>query len=316
MKQYIDWDTSLVFESGISSAEDVAVALRSGFSGILVGEAVVRRPELIRELRQRLVNTGGNRHSAATGCSASTARTATGRSSAPHTRFFWEALFARKQEGRPLVKICGITNEEDLLYSDAAGADILGFILAPSKRQVTPEFIATLPQTKALKVGVYVGDRGERELPQEITELLVGGKLDCMQFHGDESPGACFGLGFPYYKAFRMRDMADIDAIGEYHCPRVLIDAFSRSSYGGTGKRVADDIVTEAASRNPLWLAGGVTPENVTAIVARHRPELIDVSSGVETAPGRKDKHKIERLFYELRDAATEKERKRHAAAD
>jgi indole-3-glycerol phosphate synthase/phosphoribosylanthranilate isomerase len=137
------------------------------------------------------------------------------------------------------------------------------------------------------------------ELPPDIRALLDTGKLDCIQFHGEEEPEECFQAAFPYYKAVRVRNRESLAALHTYRSPRILIDAFSASAQGGTGKRIDSKLVTEAAAVRPLWLAGGISPENAEEIIRRFHPELIDVSSGVEDTPGTKNHHKMKQLFEE-----------------
>ena len=188
LRPAVDWPTTLLFESGIHRAEDAAFARAAGFDGVLVGEAVVRRPELVAELRQVLtaaVPPGGRRP-------------------------FWERVFAarhaRRGGSRPLVKVCGITNRRDAETAVELGADLLGFILAPSPRRARPEVIAQLADLPVTKVGVVVNDTAAA-LP-----LLREGLLDAVQLHGDEQPEQCYDLAFPYYKALRVGSPADLGA--------------------------------------------------------------------------------------------------------
>jgi len=280
VRRTITWPTRCLFESGIRSGEDAAFAVSSGFDGVLVGESVVKEPALITEIKENL--TGFYTHTGKTG--------------------FWSRLSGKTAEGsRPLIKICGITRKEDLLYTDELGADMAGFILADSPRRVDPEFIAGLPETRALKVGVCVGtDPHTRGL---LKPLLDAGKLDCIQFHGEEEPEACFPAAFPYYKALRVRNKESLAALYTYRSPRVLIDAFSASAPGGTGERIDLKLVTEAAAAVPLWLAGGITPENAGEIIREFHPELIDLSSGIEETAGIKDHQKMKQLFEEATHA-------------
>jgi indole-3-glycerol phosphate synthase/phosphoribosylanthranilate isomerase len=124
-----------------------------------------------------------------------------------------------------------------------------------------------------------------------------------VQFHGDEEPRECARLAFPYYKALRLKGTEDAERIKAYHSPRVLIDAFLREAYGGTGKRILPEVVDAAAEYGPLWLAGGIGPENVGEVMRRHAPELIDASSLLEAEPGRKDHDKLRRFFEEIEHA-------------
>ena len=342
LRPAVDWPTTLLFESGIHCAEDAAFARAAGFDGVLVGEAVVRRPELVAELLAVLAApagagagapagtevgaatgagasaaTGagagtatGARAGAATGAGAGTATgaeagTATGAAApagAPEP--FWARVFAARHRlagsGRPLVKVCGITNRADAETAVALGADLLGFILAPSPRRARPEAIRELADLPVVKVGVVVNDVAEA-LP-----LLRDGCLDALQLHGDEAPDECYRIAFPYYKALRVGTPAGLDAERGYRCPRVLLDAFSPAARGGTGQRVADDLLARRAAREgarPLWLAGGIGPDNVAAVIRDHAPELIDASTRLEAEPGRKDHDKLRAFFRQVHGA-------------
>ncbi len=283
LRPAVDWPTTLLFESGIHCSEDAAFARAAGFDGVLVGEAVVRRPELVAELHAVL----------------SAAPPAGGR--AP----FWERVFAARHRlcgsGRPLIKVCGITNRADAEAAVVLGADLLGFILAPAPRRARPEAIAELADLPALKVGVVVNDVSQA-LP-----LLRCGYLDAVQLHGDEPPDECYEIAFPYYKALRVGDSADLSGERSYRCPRVLLDAYSPAARGGTGQRVPDDLLAQRAAGAvvpPLWLAGGIGPDNVAAVIRDHAPELIDVSSRLEAEPGRKDHDKLRAFFGQVRTAS------------
>ena len=281
LRPAVDWPTTLLFESGIHSAEDAAFARSAGFDGILVGEAVVRRPELVAELHRVL--------------SAAAAQ-------AGARRPFWERVFTAchgaAESRRPLVKVCGITNRADAECAVELGADLLGFILAPSPRRARPEVIAQLADLPVTKVGVVVND------PAEALPLLRAGLLDAVQLHGDEPPEACYELAFPYYKALRIGSPADLAQERGYHCPRVLLDAFSAAARGGTGHRIDAALLSQRAAQHPaphpLWLAGGIGPDNVAAILRDHQPELIDASSRLEAVPGRKDRHQLRAFFRQI----------------
>ena len=273
LRPAIDWPARLVFESGIFFAEQASLARAAGFAGVLVGEGVVRRPELAGELV------------AAFGGAAATD--------------FWGKLYARRplaeRDGActpvsraplpPLVKVCGITSRDDALRAVEAGADLLGFVLAEAPRRATPEVIAELGDVGALKVGVVVDDASV------ATELQRAGHLDAVQLHGNEPAERCAGLADPYYKAIRVRGSADLERIDPYRCPRVLVDA------PAAGRRVDAELIDAAAKRRPLWLAGGLNPDNVAAVIERHAPELVDASSGLEAFPGRKDPAKLRAFF-------------------
>jgi indole-3-glycerol phosphate synthase/phosphoribosylanthranilate isomerase len=269
----IDWPTCMVFESGIYSKEDATRAIEGGFSGILVGEAVMKNPSLITELYSVFVSSWGH---------------------------FWQKLFLRKKEGKPLTKICGITRVEDAEASAKEGADVLGFIFTDSPRKAPFELPQKLGHLHVLKVGVVTGGGNGLSIIKEVKDLLTGGFLDALQFHGTENPHELHRFSYPYYKAVRVKDEKDLELIALYPCPRVLIDTYVPGIPGGTGRRVPAHIIFKVKTRHPLWLAGGIGPLNVREIVEKFQPELIDVASQLESSPGIKDHQKIEKLFKEI----------------
>ena len=279
LRPRIDWSTRLVFESGIRSPEDVLLARSSGFEGVLVGETAVRSPDRIPALI------------AALGAAI------------PAPGDFWARLCARMRPGQPLVKVCGITRQADADAAVRLGADALGFVFAPSKRRASPGLLRDLRGLPVLKVAVVVTDRtgGAALLDPEVEELLHDGFIDAVQFHGDEDPSECASLAFPYYKAVRVRGPGDMRGMERFGCPRVLADAYSAEAAGGTGMRVPEELAREAGRARPLWLAGGIGPDNVGAIVRGLSPELIDASSRLEESPGCKDPVKLGRFFEEIR---------------
>ena len=191
------------------------------------------------------------------------------------------------------VKICGITSTTDALAAVDAGADALGFMFyAPSPRFVkhesAAEIIRELPPFVA-KVGVFV-DPTEAEVRKAIEEC----GLDTLQFHGDEPPEFCRRFGLKVIKAFRIRDAESLQAAEAYPTEAWLLDSYVSGQLGGTGARFNWDLATEAARKHrSVILAGGLTPENAAEAVRKVRPYGLDVSSGVESAPGKKDAAKV-----------------------
>jgi phosphoribosylanthranilate isomerase len=194
------------------------------------------------------------------------------------------------------VKICGITNGDDARVAVAAGADALGFVMyRKSPRWVDPSvarsIIADLPPF-VLPVGVFVNEDAAavRALMDECGFALA-------QLHGDETAAYCQQLGRPVLKALRVKDRGSFLALAEYQgrarVRGVLIDAFSEHAYGGTGHMVDWTLAAEAARSVPILLAGGLTPSNVAEAVRLVRPYGVDVSSGVEQSPGKKDQEKV-----------------------
>ncbi len=272
IRRHISWSCSVIYESGIKNGEEAELPIATDFQGILVGEGVVRNSELPSILLKKF-------------------RT---RNDYEYKYKFWNKLYRKYNPSRPFIKICGITNRRDFGRICREETSIAGFILAESPRKTTVEFIRSCTGGELLKVGVLVLNPNEA-VPGEITELLESGDLDALQFHGNETPEQV--SRWPCYKAFRLRESSEIDTMADYKCPARLIDAFSPEAYGGTGKRIDSEIVNAVREKHTLWLAGGINPGNIEDILKRFKPELIDLSSGVEESPGRKDPGKLEELF-------------------
>jgi phosphoribosylanthranilate isomerase len=200
------------------------------------------------------------------------------------------------------VKICGITNLDDGMAAAEAGADALGFVFCEqSPRRVSVEaaarIIGELPPL-VLKVGVFVNAPEDR-----VVQAIRDCGLNLLQFHGEESPDYCLQFGLMSMKAFRIRDAASLQALLGYHTDAWLLDAYVPDKPGGTGETFNWDLALEARGwGRPIFLAGGLTPENVAQAVRRGRPYGVDVSSGVEAAPGRKDHAKV-RAFIQAAKA-------------
>jgi phosphoribosylanthranilate isomerase len=204
-----------------------------------------------------------------------------------------------------IVKICGITNTPDALAAAQAGADALGFVFYEgSPRYLTTAAAATiiheLPPA-IVKVGLFV-NATEEAVQRAIAEC----GLNLLQFHGDESPDYCVKFGLMSMKAFRVRDAASLKVLPDYRTDAWLLDAYVPGQYGGTGDTFNWDLAVEAQRLGrPIFLAGGLTPENVGAAVKKVRPCAVDVSSGVESAPGKKDHAKVA-AFIKAAKAASE----------
>ncbi|MCE8041711.1 phosphoribosylanthranilate isomerase [Halomonas daqingensis] len=189
---------------------------------------------------------------------------------------------------RTRIKFCGLSREQDVADAVAAGADALGFVLWPgSKRCVNEARLATLAaQVPAFvtRVGLFVDQ--EPDLIARSAE-----HLDLLQFHGDETPAFCAGFGRPWIKALRMRDDLDLHAAAEAYAgaQALLLDAYRPGVPGGTGETF-DWSRIPANLAKPVILAGGLGPDNVAQAIERVRPFAVDVSGGVEAAPGRKDR--------------------------
>ncbi len=202
------------------------------------------------------------------------------------------------------IKICGITNREDADGAVAAGADALGFVMyRKSPRWVDPSvartIVAGLPPF-VLPVGVFVNEEGEtvRALMDECGFVFA-------QLHGDESPLYCQDLRRPALKALRLKDRDTILTLagfqGQANVRGFVIDAYSDHTYGGTGQTVDWTLALEAAQSAPIILAGGLNPANVAEAIRMVRPYGVDVSSGVEKSPGKKDHHKLKAFIEAAR---------------
>lgn len=192
-----------------------------------------------------------------------------------------------------IVKICGITDAQDALAAVEAGADALGFMFYDkSPRRVSVSVAAGIVRELPLhvvKVGVFVNAEEE-----QVTRAIRDCGLNLLQFHGDETPEYCLQFGLMSMKAFRMRDAGSLQALAGYRTDAWLLDAHAPDKAGGTGETFNWDLAVEAVKLGrPIFLAGGLTPENVAAAVVKVRPYAVDVSSGVEVSPGRKDPARV-----------------------
>lgn len=201
------------------------------------------------------------------------------------------------------VKICGITNLEDALSAVEAGADALGFVFyAASPRHIFPEqatrIISQLPPF-VQTVGLFVNE--EATAVNEVAALC---RLDLVQLHGDESADYCQQISRRVLKAFRVRSLTCLDPIKDYRVAGYLLDTFSPSFYGGTGTSFNWEIATEAVKRHQrIILAGGLTPDNVAEAIRQVGPYGVDVSSGVEAGPGKKDREKVREFIRNAKEA-------------
>jgi len=202
------------------------------------------------------------------------------------------------------VKICGITSTEDAATAVAAGADLLGLVFhEPSPRHVsleTAEAIARAIPPYVLRVGLFVNPG-----PQAVAEAIVRCGLQMLQFHGDESPEFCGKFGMMTMKAFRVAGEETLEGLTRYATDAWLLDAYAPGKFGGTGQTFDWGLAAKAVQLGrPVFLAGGLTPANVADAVRTVRPYGVDVSGGVERAPGRKDPDKVRAFIASARQAA------------
>ena len=192
-----------------------------------------------------------------------------------------------------VVKICGITNAADGIAAAESGADILGFVFCEAsprfiKVQAAAKIIRQLPPF-IVKAGVFV------DAPSDLVVRAIGESgLNLLQFHGNETPEYCAQFGLMSMKAFRIRDQASLEHLKEYSTEAWLLVSYAPDRVGGTGEKFNWDLAREARSLGrPIFLAGGLTPLNVAQAIEHVRPYGVDVSSGVEAVPGKKDHAKV-----------------------
>lgn len=199
------------------------------------------------------------------------------------------------------IKICGITNVEDALLSVDLGANALGFVFYKgSKRYIEPEnaksIISKLPPF-VTTVGVFANQDLD-----EIKKIKEKAGFDAFQLHGDESPDFCMKLKGKVIKAIRVKDSIDPKEIESYPTQAILFDNYSTEAYGGTGETFGWEILRGFDTSKKIILSGGLTPENVAQAVKIVNPYAVDVSSGVEENPGKKNPDKLKRFIKAVRN--------------
>ena len=260
---------------------------------MLIGEAAVKHSERIASWK----NIASNDHARI-----------------QETDWFWNTIIdaynknkVHETMSRTLVKICGLCREEDVQLAIEEGADILGFVLANSPRKTNGVFIRMIRDKNIIPfhipaVGVVVGKPSDEHL-----QLVQDGLLQALQIHdskdGVSNPDKSFynELRIPWYKAMQLGTLEDCDRAYVNGSPRTLFDAYSSTVAGGTGNRVDEKLITEVSRHLPLWLAGGLTPENIESVLMEHNIELVDVSSGIEDAPGVKNHDKMREFIYKAK---------------
>jgi phosphoribosylanthranilate isomerase len=199
------------------------------------------------------------------------------------------------------IKICGITNIEDAQKAVSLRIDALGFIFASSPRQVDADtakgIIQSLP-ANLLKVGVFVDE--DRDEVRHIAEYCG---LSALQFHGKEPPEYCREFTYPVFKAIHIKDRSSLADMEKYQDHSILLDTYSPVQAGGTGTPFQWEIALEAKKRRDFILSGGLKPSNVGEAIRKVRPWGVDVCSGVEGMPGRKDPLKMIEFVEEVRKA-------------
>jgi phosphoribosylanthranilate isomerase len=202
------------------------------------------------------------------------------------------------------VKVCGITNLDDALAATEMGADALGFVLAPSPRQVSPEdlrrLVAELPPF-ITKVGVFVNSPLD-----EVRRIMSNCGLDLAQLHGSESPEYCEALFPRAIKAFQVKDATVLKQLPLYRASAYLLDGYHSKLKGGSGQSFDWEILQQAKGLGRIILSGGLTPENVARAIAVAKPYGVDVASGVEARPGKKDHTKLAAFIKAVKESESE----------
>jgi phosphoribosylanthranilate isomerase len=204
------------------------------------------------------------------------------------------------------VKICGITNAEDAALSVVAGADALGFIFVErTPRYIAPatarEIIATLPPF-VTAVGIFWD-----HAPGHIKAVAEECGLGALQFHGRETPELVAGYRLPTIKTIKVSALDDLRDMDRYQVSAFLLDSPARWSEGEARATIPWALVRQAAAQRRVILSGGLTPDNVAEAVGMCRPFAVDVVSGVEARPGRKDPDKVRRFVEAARAGGGER---------
>jgi len=195
------------------------------------------------------------------------------------------------------LKVCGITSLADAQASIACGAEYLGFnFYRPSPRFIEPAaaraIILQLPEP-AIPVGIFVNEAR----PADVRELMNASGVSLAQLHGDESADYCRSVGAErVIKAFRVGQNFALDGLTNFPASAILLDAYDKQLYGGTGQVTDWKVAAKAAKVAKIFLAGGLAPENILEAVQAARPFAVDVNSGVERAPGQKDAARLRLL--------------------
>jgi phosphoribosylanthranilate isomerase len=204
------------------------------------------------------------------------------------------------------LKVCGITSLNDARVAIDCGATYLGFnFYAKSPRYISPsdawQIISQLPPD-IISVGVFVNE----PFPEDVIRLMNGSGCQYAQLHGDETAEYCDRVGHErVIRALRVSPDFDVQSATAYPAAAVLLDAYDAKLYGGTGRTVNWQTAREVAESVQVFLAGGLSPDNIIEAVTTVRPFAVDVNSGVESAPGYKDADKLKQLRRALDSLST-----------
>lgn len=303
----------IISESGVTTPAAANFVGNLGFHSVLIGEAAAKNPKNAKKLVKSFSKAANSEK-------------------LEYQYSFWKKISALLEEKgeKPLVKVCGITTKEDAVKSAELGADILGFIFAEkSPRTNKPEDflkikeireeLQRLFQSKKIKkmpllAGVIVDPFSEEG--NSVYQMCYEGILDGIQFHacGKLSQGE---LGYAAVPLAGEEDVAALKELYSAGFPRILADAKNLENsnaegdkrYGGTGKTIPSEIIEKSKKLGPLWLSGGLNPQNISGLIKNFHPELIDVNSGVESMPGKKDFSKLEQFFSAVEKAASQEQK-------
>ena len=195
------------------------------------------------------------------------------------------------------LKVCGITSLADALAAVSCGAEYLGFnFYSKSPRYITPvaarAIVEQLPPG-VISIGVFVNEAA----PEVVRDLMRQSGVQLAQLHGDEDAAYCAAVGAErVIKALRVHDDFEVQGVKAYPATAILLDAYDKKLYGGTGKMANWALAREAAQLTGIFLAGGLSPDNIVEAIRVVEPFAVDVNSGVESTPGVKDAKKLQAL--------------------
>ncbi len=205
-----------------------------------------------------------------------------------------------------LIKICGLTREEDVKVVRDGGADFAGFVLAPSPRRIEPdraaELVRLLDGSSTQAVGVFVN-----EDPAVVREIAHLARFSIVQLHGEETSSHKKTIGLPVIRAFGIEKTGDLEGTAAFPADFWLFDTRDRHKRGGTGRSFRWEILQETEPPRPFLLAGGLSPDNVTEAIRVAAPDGVDVSTGVEASPGFKDPRLVREFIERARAAFSER---------
>ena len=197
------------------------------------------------------------------------------------------------------IKLCGVTRLDDALRAVDLGIDVIGFnFVSESPRRIEPrqaESIAARIPAFVLRVGVFAN-----EAHHSLRDKARAARIHCIQFHGEEEPEECAKAPLPWYKAHRAHHGFRLEEVQRYNSTTCLLDAYAPGRRGGTGRSGDWDLARRASAHRRVILAGGLNPGNVAEAIRSVHPYAVDVNSGVESSPGRKDIDRLARFVAQV----------------